>query len=139
MQPDLAVFLNFSPDHSDRHGGKGGYFSAKSRLFTMGGPDRCIIGVDEIEGLFLSNMLREDFHTAEPLIAFSVESILKGSNWTVFVNKGFLIEWRNGRQVASIDLREKISFSGKHQHQNICAAYACCRSLGLSPKKLAML
>ena len=34
---------------------------------------------------------------------------MKGSGWTIFVNKGFLVEWRNGRQVASIDLREKIN------------------------------
>ena len=25
---------------------------------------------------------------------------------------------------------------GKHNHQNICAAYACCRVLGLAPKKV---
>ncbi len=102
----------------------------------MGGPDRYIIGIDEIEGLFLSNVIREQFLNAEPVIAFSVDSILKGSGWTIFINKGFLVEWRNGRQVASIDLREKINFSGKHNYQNICAAFACCRALGLSPKKI---
>ena len=136
LQPDLAIFLNFSLDHSDRHAGKGGYFSAKSRLFTMGGPDRSIVGIDEIEGLFLSNMLREEFLSAEPVITFSVDSILKGTGWTIFVHKGFLVEWRKGKQVASIDLREKHNLSGKHNYQNICAAYACCRSLGLSPRKI---
>ena len=136
LQPDLAVFLNFSQDHSERHGGKGGYLAAKSRLFTMGGPDKCVIGVDETEGLFLSNVIREQLLNAEPVILFSVNSILKGSSWNIFVNKGFLVEWRNGRQVTSIDLRKKINFSGNHNYQNICAAYACCRSLGLSPKKI---
>lgn len=136
LQPDLAIFLNFSPDHSDRHAGKGGYFFAKSRLFTAGGPDKCIIGVDETEGLFLSNIVREEFFSAEPTILFSVNSILKGSNWSVFVNNGFLVEWRNGRQVGSIDLREQNNFHGRHNFQNICAAYACCRSLGLAPKKI---
>ena len=136
LQPDLAVFLNFSSDHLDRHGGKGGYFAAKSRLFSMGGPDRCIIGIDETEGLFLSNIIREESLTADPVISFSVETNLKGSGWNIFVKKGFLVEWRNGRQVASIDLREKLHFSGKHNFQNICAAYACCRSLGLAPKKI---
>ena len=136
LQPDLAVFLNFSQDHSERHGGKGGYLAAKSRLFTMGGPDKCVIGVDETEGLFLSNVIREQLLNAEPVILFSVNSILKGSSWNIFVNKGFLVEWRNGRQVTSIDLRKKINFPGNHNYQNICAAYACCRSLGLSPKKI---
>ena len=137
LQPDIAVFLNFSLDHSERHAGKGGYFSAKSRLFTMGGPDRCIIGVDEIEGLFLFNVMREEFQSAEPVISFSVESTLKGSSWSIFMKKGFLVEWRNGRQVAAIDLREKLNLSGKHNYQNICAAYASCRSLGLAPKNIA--
>ena len=136
LQPDLAIFLNFSVDHFDRHAGRGGYFSAKSRLFTMGSPQKCIVGVDEIEGMFLANVMREELQSADPVISFSVESILKGDSWNIFVHKGFLSEWRNGRQVASIDLRTKANLPGKHNHQNICAAYACCRALGLSPRKI---
>lgn len=52
LTPDVAVFTNLSPDHLDRHGGLGGYFAAKRRLFAEGGPDRAVIGVDEPEGLF---------------------------------------------------------------------------------------
>ena len=136
LQPDLAVFLNFSTDHFDRHGGHGGYFAAKSRLFTMGSPDKCIIGVDETEGLYLANVMREELHSAEPVISFSVETVLKGKNWNISVNKSFLAEWRNGKQVASVDLRERGNLVGKHNQQNVCAAYACCRALGLSPKKI---
>jgi UDP-N-acetylmuramoylalanine--D-glutamate ligase len=47
LTPDVAVFTNLSPDHLDRHGGLGGYFAAKRRLFVEGGPDRAVIGVDE--------------------------------------------------------------------------------------------
>ena len=36
MTPDIAVFTNLSPDHLDRHGGMGGYFAAKRRLFAEG-------------------------------------------------------------------------------------------------------
>ena len=50
LTPDVAVFTNLSPDHMDRHGGFGGYFAAKRRLFSEGGPDRCVIGVDETRG-----------------------------------------------------------------------------------------
>jgi UDP-N-acetylmuramoylalanine--D-glutamate ligase len=38
LTPDVAVFTNLSPDHLDRHGGMGGYFAAKARLFTEGWP-----------------------------------------------------------------------------------------------------
>ena len=69
LQPDIAVFLNLSPDHLDRHGGIGGYFAAKRRLFTQGGPARSIIGVDENEGRFLANAMREEAGTGDPVIA----------------------------------------------------------------------
>jgi len=55
LTPDIAVFTNLSPDHLDRHGGIGGYFAAKRRLFAEGGPDRAVIGVDEPEGVYLAN------------------------------------------------------------------------------------
>ena len=59
LTPDVAVFTNLSPDHLDRHGGMGGYFAAKRRLFAEGGPDRAVIGIDEDEGLFLAGQLSE--------------------------------------------------------------------------------
>ena len=58
LAPDIAVFMNLSPDHLDRHGGMGGYFAAKARLFTAGGPDRSVIGVDEVEGRYLAAQIR---------------------------------------------------------------------------------
>ncbi|MEL6420815.1 MAG: Mur ligase family protein, partial [Pseudomonadota bacterium] len=59
LTPDIAVFTNLSPDHLDRHGGLGGYFAAKRRLFAEGGPDRAVIGVDEPEGRMLATQLAE--------------------------------------------------------------------------------
>ena len=59
LTPDVAVFTNLSPDHLDRHGGMGGYFAAKRRLFAEGGPDRAVIGVDEAEGAFLAGQMAE--------------------------------------------------------------------------------
>ena len=43
-------------------------------------------------------------------------------------------EYRKGRQVASVDLRGVDGLPGAHNHQNACAAYAACRTLGFSPK-----
>ena len=82
LQPDIAIFLNLSPDHLDRHGGIGGYFAAKRRLFTQGGPARSIIGVDENEGRFLANAMREEAGTGDPVIAVSVTRKLGGAGWT---------------------------------------------------------
>jgi UDP-N-acetylmuramoylalanine--D-glutamate ligase len=133
LTPDVAVFTNLTPDHLDRHGGMGGYFAAKARLFTQGGPDRAVIGVDEAEGRFLAGALGQGAGD-DRVIRVSSGQKLEGFGWSVFARKGFLAEWRKGRQVASIDLREVKGLPGAHNHQNACAAYAACRSLGLAPK-----
>jgi UDP-N-acetylmuramoylalanine--D-glutamate ligase len=133
LTPDIAVFTNLSPDHLDRHGGMGGYFAAKRRLFSEGGPDRAIIGIDEEEGLFLAGQLSEAA-SDDRVIRISAAQKLTGPGWQVFARKGFLSEYRKGRQVASIDLRPMQGLPGAHNHQNACAAYAAARALGLAPR-----
>ncbi|MBA85133.1 MAG: UDP-N-acetylmuramoyl-L-alanine--D-glutamate ligase [Rhodobacteraceae bacterium] len=133
LTPDVAVFTNLSPDHLDRHGGMGGYFAAKRRLFAEGGPDRAIIGVDEPEGQYLANQLSEGPGDAR-VIQVSVDRKLTGPGWQVWARKGFLSEYRKGRQVGAIDLRSITGLPGAHNHQNACAAYAACRALNLAPR-----
>ena len=133
LTPDIAVFTNLSPDHLDRHDGMGGYFAAKRRLFAEGGPDRAVIGVDEIEGQFLAGQLAQAPEDAR-VIRVSSGKKLGGPGWNVFARKGYLAETRRGKQVASIDLRPMPGLAGAHNHQNACAAYAVARSLGLAPR-----
>ena len=133
LTPDVAVFTNLTPDHLDRHGGMGGYFAAKRRLFAEGGPDRCIVGVDEPEGRFLANQLMEAREDAR-VIRVSSGRKLGGPGWDVFARKGFLSETRKGRQVASVDLRAVRGLPGAHNHQNACAAYAAARALNVPPR-----
>ncbi|WP_296430792.1 UDP-N-acetylmuramoyl-L-alanine--D-glutamate ligase [Yoonia sp.] len=133
LTPDVAVWTNLSPDHLDRHAGMGGYFAAKRRLFAEGGPDRAVIGVDEVEGRYIANQLIEGAQD-DRVIRVSSGQKLAGQGWSVFARKGFLSEFRKGRQVGSIDLRDIAGLPGAHNHQNACAAYAACRTLGLGPK-----
>jgi UDP-N-acetylmuramoylalanine--D-glutamate ligase len=133
LTPDIAVFTNLSPDHLDRHAGLGGYFAAKRRLFAEGGPDRAIIGVDEAEGRFLAGQLSEA-PGDDRVIRISVTAKLTGPGWQVFARKGFLSEYRKSRQTGSIDLRAIKGLPGAHNHQNACAAYAVCRTMGLAPR-----
>ncbi len=135
LTPDIAVFTNLTPDHLDRHGGMGGYFAAKRRLFAEGGPDRAVIGIDEAEGRFLANQLSEGA-ADDRVIRVSVAHKLDGPGWAVFARKGFLSEYRKGRQVSSVDLRDVVNLPGRHNHQNACAAFAVLRTLGLPPKSI---
>ncbi|ADO42847.1 UDP-N-acetylmuramoyl-L-alanine--D-glutamate ligase [Ketogulonicigenium vulgare] len=135
LTPDIAVLTNMSPDHLDRHAGMGGYFAAKRRLFAEGGPDRAVIGVDENEGRYLANQLIEGPGDDRVIFTSSGQK-LESAAWSVFARKGFLTEWRKGRQIASIDLRQVVGLPGAHNHQNACNAYAVARSLGLGPKAI---
>ncbi|MEO1494219.1 MAG: UDP-N-acetylmuramoyl-L-alanine--D-glutamate ligase [Pseudomonadota bacterium] len=128
LAPDVAVFLNLSPDHLDRHGGIGGYFAAKRRLFEAGAPEQAIIGVDEPEGRYLASIL-------DAPVTISAKIRLRGETRTVFMNKNHLTEWR-GKQIAAIDLRDSPALVGAHNHQNACAAYAACRAVGVAPRQI---
>ena len=136
LTPDVAVFTNLTPDHLDRHGGLGGYFAAKRRLFAEGGPDRAVIGVDEPEGRFLAGQLAEASGD-DRVIRISAAAKLDGPGWAVFARRGFLAEWRKGRQIAAVDLRAMPGLPGAHNHQNACAAWAAVRALGLGPQDIA--
>ncbi len=135
LTPDIAVFTNLTRDHLDRHAGLGGYFAAKRRLFAEGGPDRAVVGVDEPEGRFMAGQLSEG-PGDDRVIRVSSGHKLSGPGWNVFARKGFLTEWRKGRQVASVDLRDIPGLPGAHNHQNACAAYAACRAVGLAPREI---
>ena len=134
LTPDIAVLTNLSPDHLDRHGGHGGYFAAKRRLFAEGGPDRAVVGVDEDEGRFLAGQLSEAPGDDRVIRVISAKPI--GAGWQVGLRKGWLSETRKGRQVASVDLRDIAGLPGRHNHQNAGCAWAAARALGLGPREI---
>jgi UDP-N-acetylmuramoylalanine--D-glutamate ligase len=133
LTPDVAVFTNLSPDHLDRHNGLGGYFAAKRRLFAEGGPDRCVVGVDELEGQFMANQLAQG-PGDDRVIRISSGMKLDAFGWAVFARKGFLAEWRKGGRWPRSTCARSAGLPGAHNHQNACAAYAATRALGLAPK-----
>ena len=133
LAPDVAVFLNLSPDHLDRHGGLGGYFAAKRRLFELGAPEHAIVGVDEDHGRFLTTAIQDDAEDGARLTRIATTQKIRGDDRSVFMNKNHLTEWR-GKQIAAFDMRGAPALQGAHNHQNACAAWAAARALGIGPK-----
>lgn len=133
LDPDIAVFLNFYPDHLTRHAGIGGYFAAKARLFTFPSLTHAVIGVFETEGEFLALRLQNQ---PQPIPITRLSNTyhshaFAGTNQTVFLDNNTLIDTRHGERVASIDLT-KFTLKGIHNQQNACAAYSVARLLGVS-------
>jgi UDP-N-acetylmuramoylalanine--D-glutamate ligase len=127
LRCDVAVMLNISADHLSRHGGMDGYVSAKRRIFRNQGPDDvAVIGVDDMRSGVMSTQL-----TSEGLRRVIPISAEYGLGRGVAVLDGMLQDSIAGRAEGPADVRKAKALPGRHNHQNIAAAYAACHALGL--------
>ncbi|MDP6172693.1 MAG: Mur ligase family protein, partial [Rhodospirillales bacterium] len=133
LQCDIAVLLNITPDHLDRHGGWEGYVAAKKCIFDgCGTSASAIIGIDgeacrEIqESLSAQNKFR--------VIPISANGHAPGG---VYVLDGHLIDDMDNGQVRVLDLSGIGTLPGTHNWENACAAYAAARSAGLEPDEIS--
>ena len=116
---DVAILLNISPDHLDRHGGMAGYIAAKRRIFArQGAASVAVVGVDDAD----SQAVYDDLVTqGQRTIAISVERPIAGG---IYVSDGWLIDDRSGGARQIIDLRDVETLPGAHNAQNAAVAYA---------------
>ena len=136
LDPDIAVFLNFSSDHLDRHGGQGGYFAAKARLFAGRSLRGASVGVDDPEGRFLANRVRGRLGPTG-ISTISVSDPRTPTDLGIICRAQKLSEFRCGRESHSVDLSGFTHLQGVHNRQNACSAYSACRFLGLSGEEIA--
>ncbi|MEL6387483.1 MAG: UDP-N-acetylmuramoyl-L-alanine--D-glutamate ligase [Pseudomonadota bacterium] len=128
---DVAVFLNISPNHLDRHGGMDGYLDAKRRIFEgQNDQDTAVVGIDDLHSQSIAMSLGRGPATVHQV---SAEFALgKG----VSAVDGLLYDSIRGKAVRIADLREAAALPGRHNHQNAAAAYAACRALGMDPNAI---
>jgi UDP-N-acetylmuramoylalanine--D-glutamate ligase len=113
LRPDVAVWLNFAPDHMDRYPTVDAYRAAKLRIFEyLRGTD--IIVVREGENLPLPGCRIIEFSTENP-----------DCEW---FSNGHLIHHRGERQM---DLDAETALRGLHNAENAMAAIAACSALGI--------
>ncbi|MFN3910556.1 UDP-N-acetylmuramoyl-L-alanine--D-glutamate ligase [Hyphomonas sp.] len=132
LRCNVAVMLNLSPDHLDRHGGMDGYQTAKMRLFQNQTPqDVAVIGFD-------------DLYTQSMAIGLSASGPQKvtqiSSTYTlgkgVSAVEGRLYDNMGGKAEFIGKLEDCPALQGRHNFQNAAAAYAACRALGLDPSTI---
>ncbi|MDA7705646.1 UDP-N-acetylmuramoyl-L-alanine--D-glutamate ligase [Rickettsiales bacterium] len=113
----IAILLNITPDHLERHGNFKNYILSKKRIFqNQGQGDFSIIGIDNKESAKIYNQLEKDPQFKANLIPFSTKIIL---------DKGFSIQnqiiYKNGNEIAN--LQDKILIKGAHNLENILASF----------------
>ena len=114
FRPDIAVLLNITPDHLDRHGTMENYVVAKAKLFE--GDGQAVIGVDDE---FCRTIYQKTFRTKRSV------SLVWGAD--IAVHNGVLSE--DGNEISQLDFP---ALRGVHNQQNIAAAFAVCRLMGLN-------
>jgi UDP-N-acetylmuramoylalanine--D-glutamate ligase len=127
---DVAVLLNITPDHLDRHGDMDGYIAAKRRIFAgQHGAASAIVGVDDSHCRDIADALRRDGKAR--IVPISVNEAAPGG---VYVENGSLVDALDGPPRRTFNLVEAPRLPGAHNAQNICAAYTVARRAGLPPE-----
>ncbi|TDI60451.1 MAG: UDP-N-acetylmuramoyl-L-alanine--D-glutamate ligase [Alphaproteobacteria bacterium] len=131
LEPEIAILLNISPDHLDRHGSMDGYVAAKQRVFDLQTRDGvAIIGIDDLYGRRLAAAL------SQKVIPISCEGPLDNG---VYVVDGILYDAMAGPAKAAKTIGEVghgRALRGKHNGQNAAAVYAAARELGVAAEKI---
>lgn len=133
LKADVAIILNITPDHLDRHGDMEGYVLAKRRiLLNQGKGDTAIVGVDDPWGQTIcTEIMAANRRTIVPVSAH------KAMGRGVYALQGLLYDATGERAVEVADLLRARSLPGRHNWQNAAAAYAAARAIGLTPEEAA--
>ncbi|MGZ3305201.1 MAG: UDP-N-acetylmuramoyl-L-alanine--D-glutamate ligase, partial [Asticcacaulis sp.] len=128
FRPDVAVLMNLSPDHLDRHGGMEGYIAAKKRIFmNQTEADTAVIGADDEFSADIITQMR-----ASAKVRLVPVSSRRTLGYGVYALNGVLYDATEGRARQIIDLKEVRTLTGRHNWQNAAAAYSACKALGLA-------
>ncbi|MCG0276988.1 MAG: UDP-N-acetylmuramoyl-L-alanine--D-glutamate ligase [Thermanaeromonas sp.] len=128
FHPNVAVILNITPDHLDRHGSFSEYVKAKARLLSLQGPeDFAVLNYDDLNTRNLEKQVKGH------LVYFSHREPL---SLGCFVKDGVIcLDLGNG--VHPICRVEELALKGVHNLENSLAAAAIGGILGISPSTLS--
>jgi UDP-N-acetylmuramoylalanine--D-glutamate ligase len=124
---EVALLLNITPDHLDRHGGMDGYIAAKERIFAgQTARQAAVIGIDDDICKRIADRLATRGHRVVPI---SAEHIASGGVYVAGTN---LIDDIDRQQAAVLNLAGLPHLPGRHNWQNAAAAFAAARCLGVT-------
>jgi UDP-N-acetylmuramoylalanine--D-glutamate ligase len=129
LRANVAILLNLSPDHIDRHGDMGGYVAAKKRIFmNQTEDDTAVIGVDDAwsQGL-CAKLMSEGKVSVTPI---SAEGALGRG---VFALSGKLYYSLGDKSGEAGDISNIAALKGQHNWQNAAAALAAVIAEGVAP------
>jgi UDP-N-acetylmuramoylalanine--D-glutamate ligase len=127
FRPKVAVILNVTPDHLDRHRTFQTYVDAKARIFeNQQGSDFAVLNEDDATCVTLGGRTRAQ------VFWFSRKKEVKQGAW---VRDGQIL-FRDGRGQREIMLVSEIPLKGAHNVENVLAAICAGALMGCKPEQL---
>ena len=129
FHPSIAVILNITPDHLDRHGSFENYALAKERIFAAQDEhDFVVLNADN------ARAAQAAARSVAKVYFFSIEhSVLQGA----WVEEGYLV-YRGGRDagIEKIMPLAGVPLKGAHNVENVLAAVCAARLAGVAAEQI---
>ena len=127
FRPKIAVVLNVTPDHLDRHRTLENYVDAKARIFeNQGADDFTVLNEDDPTCAALAERTRAQ------VFWFSRQKEVKQGAW---VRDGKIL-FRDGTGQREIMQVAEIPLKGAHNLENVLAAACAASLMGCAPEKI---
>jgi UDP-N-acetylmuramoylalanine--D-glutamate ligase len=125
ISPNVAVILNITPNHLDRHGTMAAYTAAKARILDFqNANDIAILGRDDIGAWTLRNKIKGRLYT------FSLHDLDAGLDGAYLHDD--LLNLRDGNAYLPLMLRKKVLLRGDHNVSNVLAAFTIGHAAGFT-------
>lgn len=121
FRANVAVWLNITPDHIDRHGDIPGYVAAKKNIFLRQRPGDCaVIGIEDEPSREVEREI-----AARPGIACIPVALDRPVANGISYRAGVLVD----ADGYTVDFSDVLTLPGDHNGQNAACAWAVCRWL----------
>lgn len=128
LRLNIAILLNITPDHLDRHGTLENYLAAKARIFeNQKAEDLAILNWDDPAVRSLGSGLKAEVLYFSPTTYLEDGISLQGED---------IVYSKNGH-VTRILNRKELQIRGSHNLENVMASIGAVRKLGLSFEEIA--
>jgi UDP-N-acetylmuramoylalanine--D-glutamate ligase len=127
FHPHVAVVLNVTPDHLDRHGTFEVYWEAKRRIFdNQTSDDFAVMNVDDLEAAKMGKGLKAQLRW------FSRKTGVDSGAW-VRGDRIFYVDTQGEREIMPLS---DVHLKGAHNVENVLAAVTIGMIVGVEPEKI---
>jgi len=129
FHPQVAVILNITPDHLDRHGNFANYVAAKERIFAnQTEDDALVLNADD------ETAKRTAAHARSRIFWFSRSRIVRQG---AFLHEGAVLFRATEQSAPEVILKVgSIPLKGEHNVENVLAAVCAARVAGVAPEAI---